>query len=46
MVDELYRKFIGDLREEATRIAKKYGLNENDVLLCFAYLMRDLLDKG
>jgi len=46
VVDELYRKFIGDLREEATRIAKKYGLNENDVLLCFAYLMRDLLDKG
>lgn len=46
MVDELYRKFIGDLKEEAERIAKKYGLDENDALLCFAYLMRDLLDKG
>lgn len=46
MVDELYQKFIGELREEAVRIARKYGLDENDVLLCFAYMLRDLLEKG
>lgn len=45
MVDENYRRFIGELREEAVRIARKYGLDENDVLLCFAYLLRDLLEK-
>ena len=39
-----FRKFLDGIVEEARRIAEKYGVDVNDVLLCFAVVMRTVIE--